>query len=513
MAWAAIIHTCIKVFSGPQLLAWHRSSRSFYPSVFRGTAKDNIITIHYVMKKDWFTLQPCMWRMAMAGLVYAFVASACGDDETSEQQNGSLEIAVENVTLSVSELALNVGETAQLTAVVSPEEATGKTVYWTSDAESVATVSGGGVVTALAEGQAVVTAEAGGQSASCMVTVAAASGDGTIEVEGEEASVNLDAFADTQALAEAIAAADAAGVKSYVLKGDFSKLGIGMPEDTRAGGSGTTNPFAGTNVERINMVGITGWPVIGIYVPETDSTYTLEGLPGFAFEDDDETKYPKLEEVVMPAGAKAIGYRAFYGCSNLYTIEMPGVEYIGIEAFQDCKKLSKACFPEVRVVDEDAFFNCYELVEVDMPKAEILREDALNSCLIMEKVNLPSAWYIGDHLFSYDFCYEYNYAVEGKTMDLTLPAATCIAGNAFYDCERLVRLSLPQAVSLGNFVFHNCYMLTLLELTSSEDIFTGDGTFDDFDTTRCNLVLNSNKRDETSGNVWRGVVWGSISFI
>ena len=458
-------------------------------------------------------LQPSVWRVGMAGLLCAFAASACGDDETNDLQEGDSEVAVESVTLSASELVLNVGETAQLTAVVSPEDATDKTVYWTSDAEDVATVSDEGIVTALAEGQAVVTATAGGQSGSCTVTVADVSDGEPIEVEGEEASVNLDAFADVQALAEAIAAADAAGVTSYVLKGDFAKLGIGTSTDTRADGSETTNPFAGTNVEKISMIGITGWPVIGIYVPETDSTYTLEGLPGFAFEDEDNTKYPKLDEVILPTGAKAIGYRAFYGCRSLYTIEMPGVEYIGVEAFHDCKKLSKAYFPEVRVVDEDAFLDCYELVELDMPKAEILREDALNSCLIMEKVNLPSAWYIGDHLFSYDFCFEYNNEVEGKTMDLTLPSATYIADNAFYDCERLIRLSLPKAVSLGKFVFHNCYMLTQLELTSSEGIsIIGDDSFDDFDTTQCNLVLNSNKRDETSGNVWKGVVWRSISF-
>ncbi|MBP3624605.1 MAG: Ig-like domain-containing protein, partial [Peptococcaceae bacterium] len=61
-----------------------------------------------------------------------------------------------------------------LTATVLPENATNKTVTWTSSDETVATVADG-VVTALKAGNVTITATADGKSATCEVTVKAKS--------------------------------------------------------------------------------------------------------------------------------------------------------------------------------------------------------------------------------------------------------------------------------------------------------------------------------------------------
>ena len=78
---------------------------------------------------------------------------------------------VTDLTLNLTALALTVGESAQLTATVAPEDATDKTVTWTSSDPDVATVDENGVVTAHAAGTAMITAAAGGVTASCTVTV------------------------------------------------------------------------------------------------------------------------------------------------------------------------------------------------------------------------------------------------------------------------------------------------------------------------------------------------------
>ncbi len=87
------------------------------------------------------------------------------------------DVAVTGITLDKTEATVKVGETATLTATVAPENATDKTVTWTTSDEKVATVANG-VVTAVAEGTATITATtANGLTAACTVTVEKAAED------------------------------------------------------------------------------------------------------------------------------------------------------------------------------------------------------------------------------------------------------------------------------------------------------------------------------------------------
>ena len=82
-------------------------------------------------------------------------------------------IKVTGITLSSSSLSLTEGETADLTATISPKDANNQTVIWSSSNGSVASVSNG-KVTALSPGTTTITAKSddGGFTASCAVTVA-----------------------------------------------------------------------------------------------------------------------------------------------------------------------------------------------------------------------------------------------------------------------------------------------------------------------------------------------------
>ena len=82
-------------------------------------------------------------------------------------------IPVSGITLDKTVLELAEGESADLTATVAPEDATDKTVTWSSSNEAVATVSADGLVKAVAGGEATITAAAGDCTATCKVTVAA----------------------------------------------------------------------------------------------------------------------------------------------------------------------------------------------------------------------------------------------------------------------------------------------------------------------------------------------------
>lgn len=79
-------------------------------------------------------------------------------------------ILVESISLNKSETTIEIGESETLVATVSPDNADDPTVSWTSSDWSVASVEDG-LVTALAEGTAVITAKAGDKTATCKVTV------------------------------------------------------------------------------------------------------------------------------------------------------------------------------------------------------------------------------------------------------------------------------------------------------------------------------------------------------
>ena len=83
-------------------------------------------------------------------------------------------VMVDGITLNETEAELLVGEKLQLEATIAPENATDKSVTWSSTNEAVAVVSENGLVTAVGSGTCQVKAtvnDGSGKTASCLVTV------------------------------------------------------------------------------------------------------------------------------------------------------------------------------------------------------------------------------------------------------------------------------------------------------------------------------------------------------
>lgn len=82
-------------------------------------------------------------------------------------------VEVTGITLNKTAIELAEWETIALQATVVPENATEKTVTWSSSDASVATVDADGIVTAVAAGEAIITATVAEFTATCVVTVEA----------------------------------------------------------------------------------------------------------------------------------------------------------------------------------------------------------------------------------------------------------------------------------------------------------------------------------------------------
>lgn len=103
--------------------------------------------------------------------VDAYIADANWGKLNNDNIRSMDEIVVSGVTLDQATATLTEGETLTLTATVAPATALNKTVVWSTSNAEVATVDENGVVTAVAEGTATITATASGKEATCVVTV------------------------------------------------------------------------------------------------------------------------------------------------------------------------------------------------------------------------------------------------------------------------------------------------------------------------------------------------------
>ena len=101
----------------------------------------------------------------------AIITAKAGDKQaTCKVTVKKSAVPVQSVTLDRTSVTLEEGQTTTLTATISPNDADEQTVTWATSNAAVATVANG-VVTAVVEGTATITASVGGKSATCVVTV------------------------------------------------------------------------------------------------------------------------------------------------------------------------------------------------------------------------------------------------------------------------------------------------------------------------------------------------------
>ena len=132
----------------------------------------------------WESLNPGIATVSKDGVVTA-VAEGNATIVARTQNGGKSNICavtverghvpVKNIEVDLTMTTLTIGGTQQLTATVTPANATNKTVTWASSNPSVASVSSTGLVTAKTVGMATITATTadGGKMATCTINVAA----------------------------------------------------------------------------------------------------------------------------------------------------------------------------------------------------------------------------------------------------------------------------------------------------------------------------------------------------
>lgn len=184
-------------------------------------------------------------------------------------------VHVTGISLEETEAVLLKGETKALSASVLPADASDKQIIWTSDDESVATVTESGVVEAVGNGTATITATSNhmGFQASCLVSV-------TTAVDGVSLNKNsLDLYVDETAFLEAtVTPLDASNqavtwsssnpdVVSVASDGSITALACGSSVITVTTADGNNTETCEVIVS-VRTIDLTGAAVTGI-IPKT----------------------------------------------------------------------------------------------------------------------------------------------------------------------------------------------------------------------------------------------------
>ncbi|MFN8359143.1 MAG: Ig-like domain-containing protein [Candidatus Kapaibacterium sp.] len=136
---------------------------------------------------QWNTSQPSIASVSNAGVVKALSAGTAEITVTTVDGNFKAKcfvlvtnpiVAVQSITLTTNTASMRTGDSLQLTATILPQNASNKSVTWSSATTTIATVSSNGMVKALSAGKVDIAATTidGGFKAICTIQVTNPSG-------------------------------------------------------------------------------------------------------------------------------------------------------------------------------------------------------------------------------------------------------------------------------------------------------------------------------------------------
>ena len=168
-----------------------------------------------------------------------------------------------------------------------------------------------------------------------------------------------------------------------------------------------------------------------------------------------------LSTVIIPKSLEIIKYRAFWRCSSLLSISLPGVTTISEDAFEGCRNLTSVFTNgKVSTIGKHAFRYCTSLTSIDFINVSYIDEGVFQGCTSLTVVKIPNGiTAIG--ISAFQDCTNLSSVVIPTSV-------TAIGTSSFYGCTSLSSISIPASVTaIGSYAFKNCKGLLSIDLPES----------------------------------------------
>ena len=201
-----------------------------------------------------------------------------------------------------------------------------------------------------------------------------------------------------------------------------------------------------------------------------------------------------IQNLIMSKNVENIGYKAFYNCNSLKTVELNNVVSIESEAFENCYNLESCTFGNKTKKIGDMAFAYTKLTKVTIPASvEKIGDGAFHDCdkMVAFSVSTANKNYTSKDgvLYSknFDVLIQYPASKEGTTFtvpDTVISIQDCafyyaknlkeitlnnglknIGSSAFYGNEKLTQMIIHDSVeSIGSHAFANCISLKTITI-------------------------------------------------
>ena len=187
------------------------------------------------------------------------------------------------------------------------------------------------------------------------------------------------------------------------------------------------------------------------YASQVKSLVIEEGITGIganAF-----ASLTSLASASITDNIERIGYRAFYNCSALSTVNIP-------KSWNECPSNSSSGTLNTTYCGH-VFEGCRALTMITVPEGvATLPAFAFNKCNYLKEISLPASLQgFGSHVF---------FDCSALT-EIALPAKLSkIPKSLFYGCSAITEMIIPETVeSIESYAFYNCSKLTALTIPSN----------------------------------------------